>query len=107
MPTLEDHHKDAVRYPACNCGTIWRQRGNLTGHCTKCHETFEGVSLFDRHQHTGPDGRTICTNPADITLGKAETRLEQVDGVWRGPRMPADVIAARFGTRTGDDPTHT
>lgn len=94
-PTIDDHKADAVRYPACNCGAIWKQRGNLTGHCTNYHQTFDGITLFDRHQHTADDGHTICKNPADMTI-KGQT-LDRIDGVWRGPRMPDDVKARRFG----------
>jgi hypothetical protein len=96
-PTLADHHRDAVHYPACNCGAVWRQRGNLTGHCTACHQTFQGIELFDRHQSTDADGRTHCRAGSEIRLGKAEHRLELIDGVWRGPRMSPETIAARFG----------
>ena len=101
-PTIADHQKNAVRFPSCCCGAVWRQRGNSTGHCTRCHETFQGIELFDRHQHIQPDGSVRCLDPHSIKL--RHQLLELVEGVWRGPRMPDHVIAARFGTRDATEP---
>ena len=98
-PTLDDHQRNALQYPICGkCGTVWRQHGNRTGHCAKCHETFEGSSLFDRHQRLDASGAVTCLDPATIELGSAKDHLEKTaDGAWQGPRMPDDVIQARFG----------
>jgi hypothetical protein len=96
-PTMADHRRDAVRYPACGCGAVWKQRGNLTGHCTRCHHTFDGIELFDRHQTTDDHGTTHCKDPRTMRLKHEPLIL--VDGTWRGPRMPDHVIAARFGSR--------
>jgi len=50
------------------CGRSWRQRGNRTGHCARCHETFEGSRLFDAHQRQLQDGRVDCLNPREMTM---------------------------------------
>lgn len=55
----------------CGRNCSWRQRGNRTGHCSGCHETFDGIEAFDRHQ-TVPDGRVVCADPATLThVGEA------------------------------------
>lgn len=90
---MDDHHRDGRKYPACSLDHVWLQRGNTTGHCSRCHETFEGVTLFDAHQTIGDDGRTVCADPRQMTVRGKPLRL--VDGSWRGPAMPADVIAKR------------
>jgi len=72
------------------CGKSWKQRGNRTGHCGACHETFEGLSLFDAHQSVSSDGRLICAHPGSMTYRGEPLRL--VDGTWRGPRLPAGVF---------------
>lgn len=69
------------------CGKTIVQRGNKTGHCAKCCETFEGLSLFDAHQRVVAGGRIECLPPAHMKFkGK---RLRLVDGSWRGPELPA------------------
>lgn len=73
------------------CGKTWKQRGNRTGHCSACCETFEGLSLFDAHQRLTPDGRVICLDPASMESGKKPLRL--IDGTWRGPEMPKGVFS--------------
>jgi hypothetical protein len=65
------------------CGKAWKQRGNRTGHCAKCHETFEGLSLFDWHQTLDNEGGVVCRNPSDPQWSKKELRL--IDDTWRGP----------------------
>jgi hypothetical protein len=75
------------------CGKSWTQHGNRTGHCAKCHETFEGITVFDMHQLIGEDGRVTCRDPRTITIGKAKVPLRLVDGSWRGPGMPNAVKA--------------
>lgn len=59
------------------CPARWT--GLAAAHCTGCHETFSGVSLFDRHR-TAAGERGACRPPAD--LSDCEFR----DGMWRGPR---------------------
>ncbi len=69
------------------CGKTWRQRGNRTGHCSGCHETFEGEALFDAHRRTADDGTRICLEPAAMEFRGEPVRLE--NGTWRGPKMSA------------------
>lgn len=68
------------------CGKSWRQRGNRTGHCAACHETFEGLALFDAHQLISRDGKPVCRDPRRMTYRGEPLRL--VEGTWRGPSMP-------------------
>lgn len=68
------------------CGKTWKQRGNRTGHCAKCHETFEGIALFDWHQLLDDKGDVICRTPADEKWISKELRL--IEGTWRGKPLP-------------------
>lgn len=67
------------------CGKSWKQRGNRTGHCSGCHETFEGEALFDAHRSTFDDGGRGCLDPNEMTFRGSALRLE--NGSWRGPKM--------------------
>lgn len=73
------------------CGKGWKQRGNRTGHCSKCHETFEGLSLFDWHQLLGDDGSVLCRDSSDAAW--IEKGLRLVNGTWRGAAMPEGVFS--------------
>jgi len=68
------------------CGKSWKQHGNRTGHCAKCHETFEGVTAFDAHQRINDDGSVTCLDPRTIKVSGVFLALR--DGSWRGPGMP-------------------
>jgi hypothetical protein len=73
------------------CGKTWKQRGNRTGHCAKCHETFEGITLFDWHQLLDDKGGVICRTQSDAKWISKGLRL--VDGTWRGPALPEGTFA--------------
>ena len=73
------------------CGKTWKQRGNRTGHCAKCHETFEGVTLFDWHQTLSDDGTVLCRHFSDTSW--IEKGLRLVNGTWRGEALPDDVLS--------------
>lgn len=75
------------------CGKMWKQRGNRTGHCAKCHETFEGIALFDWHQTLAADGTTKCRDSSDAKWLAKDLRL--VEGAWRGPALPEGTFAKR------------
>jgi hypothetical protein len=74
------------------CGKSWVQRGNRTGHCAKCHETFEGIAIFDAHQRINDDGSVRCLPPAEVGTGSKRKgtweALRLVNGTWRGPAAP-------------------
>lgn len=61
------------------CGKSWKQRGNRTGHCSGCHETFEGVTLFDLHRRGG-----VCADPKEMTVAGKPLRFDDThgDGSW-------------------------
>lgn len=69
-----------------------RWTGRSVAHCAACHRTFSGVSAFDRHRSVRGD-HGACVDPADIP------GIEHRDGMWRGPAMDADALAARTGAR--------
>lgn len=75
------------------CGKTWRQRGNRTGHCGGCHETFEGEGVFDAHRVTLDDGTRGCLKPESMKFRGELLRLE--NGTWRGPRM-SEAAKARY-----------
>jgi hypothetical protein len=79
------------------CGKGWHQTGNRTGHCAKCHETFQGLTLFDWHQQIGDDGHVICRDMTGPESAAKGNRL--VDGVWHGPAMPAELREKLFGVK--------
>jgi hypothetical protein len=73
------------------CGKGWKQRGNRTGHCAACHETFEGLSVFAAHRRQNEDGTAICLQPAAVTYQKKPLRL--IEGTWRGPELPKNTFS--------------
>lgn len=73
-----------------SCAAIFRQRGERTSHCTSCHETFEGLTLFDAHFVDTANGRS-CKKAATMKWRGVKLRL--VEGTWRGPAMDK----SRFG----------
>ena len=75
------------------CGKTWKQRGNRTGHCSGCHETFEGETLFDAHRVTLDDGTRGCLDPAAMKHAGQPLRL--INGSWRGPGMTDEALARR------------
>jgi hypothetical protein len=85
---MNSESRKLTRHAAC--GKTWHQRGNRTGHCARCHETFEGLALFDRHQVLQSDGSVKCRDPRDASVKGYPLRL--VDGTWRGPEMPKGIF---------------
>lgn len=67
------------------CGKTWKQRGNITGHCSGCHETFEGVALFDKHRTDAPDGSRTCRNSESMEYPKGYP-LKLVNGAWKSTK---------------------
>lgn len=61
------------------CGKKILNRGNKTGHCAKCCETFYGITAFDKHQRMNPDGSVTCLDPASLGF------VLQSDDHWHFP----------------------
>jgi hypothetical protein len=64
------------------CGKKWHSSGNRTGHCALCHQTWEGVTLFDKHQRVSADGLVICLDPATIEFPKGYPLKQDEWGTW-------------------------
>lgn len=82
--------------PKCS----WRQRGNLTGHCSGCCRTFDTLSAFDAHQAV-VDGRVVCSDPATMTRSdgspRYQSRTDDVAEYWALVPTDAQLEAhARF-----------
>ena len=69
------------------CGKTWRQVGNRTGHCSRCHQTFQGSTLFDGHQTMNARGDVVCADPATTPIRGHWLHFdaEHGDGVWTYP----------------------
>lgn len=67
------------------CGKSWRQRGNRTSHCGGCHETFEGLTLFDAHLTHAADGTLTHLKPSEMTFNGKPLAFDgsHGDGSWR------------------------
>lgn len=66
------------------CDTTWTD--SRFAHCAKCHHTFGGVGLFDRHRQAyGEHGK--CVNPTTVLTGQGERTMFCRDGIWRGPEL--------------------
>jgi hypothetical protein len=61
----------------CGAGHKWRQSGNDTGHCAKCHRTFSGVLAFDKHQRFD-SGLLRCLDPALVRTNDGGFWYEKV-----------------------------
>lgn len=87
---MSDHERDGKKFPSCSgCGAVWRQRGNSSGHCTSCHETFRSLSAFKKHQRMhGP--KNVCLHPTEVGLVEWVDSVGAVQwkcaGGWSGPQ---------------------
>lgn len=69
------------------CGKTWDQRGNKSGHCSGCHDTYYGITAFDAHQRLEND-RIICSRPDTTSKGRPIPWWQDNDGQWHmGERM--------------------
>ena len=89
------------------CGKKWLQRGNRTGHCGGCHETFEGLALFDAHFDRSGGG-LVCRDPREMTFRGEALVFDPAygDGSWHATRTEWDtsVFQCRGGViAPGDD----
>lgn len=70
------------------CGKSWG--GKRASHCTVCHQTFSGDTMGDAHKPLFKP----CLTPEEMQ----EKGWRLVKEVWRGPEMPADVLAKVVGS---------
>ena len=71
------------------CGATWT--GAASMHCSGCHQTFGGLSLFDAHR-TGYGDRGSCKDPRAMRVGGLGLQLDDAAGVWRS-QMPVEASA--------------
>lgn len=64
------------------CNKRWVSRGNRTGHCARCHHSWEGITLFDKHQRILPDGSVECLEGATIEFPKGYPLQQDEYGTW-------------------------
>jgi hypothetical protein len=93
VPQPTDTAKTPTRPPhGCRCGARWF--GAAIAHCAACHQTFGGVSSFDKHRAGTKDKTQLqgeCARPSDIGLVQNER------GVWGAPSNGVDFKAV-FGS---------
>jgi hypothetical protein len=79
------------------CQTKWS--GAAVAHCSGCHASFAGVSLFDKHRTVRGEHGT-CLDPETVRNGRTGQRVMFLrDGVWRGPEMTEEQKLKRFGQK--------
>lgn len=76
-------------FTCSGCTNAWG--GTAMAHCPTCHETFSGITGFDRHRSNGR-----CRKPGSVGL---ELRTNGAAPVWA---FPTDIdYNERFG-RSGE-----
>jgi hypothetical protein len=77
--------------------------GSRRSHCAACHQTFSGLTAFDRHQtldRTRTGYPVICLPPTEFT-----NLIQRPDGVWRLPgEVPDGVFPLSGDDRDGRTP---
>jgi hypothetical protein len=65
--------------PHCGCGKSWT--GTARCHCGSCHETFTGLSAFEKHRVTVNQSQALreCAPPASVGL------VQNDHGYWGSP----------------------
>lgn len=92
--TPTDHPQRPPSNPTGGCGGCdQRWTGMAPCHCSACHLTWSGITLFDRHRRGG-----ACLTPDEVITQGQE--LIHRDGIWRQPEMSDEEKLARFGDRT-------
>lgn len=77
------------------CGKSWVQSGNRTGHCPRCHVTFQGVRTFDWHQKLQPDGSVLCRTPDDPEWGEYGLVFDPSKRRWGVPWDAREVFGGQ------------
>lgn len=75
------------RHSCSGCPSVWT--ANTAAHCSRCHQTFAGVSLFDAHRAQFGE-RGACEDPEVVGLVFR-------DRMWRRPEMTEEEKINRFG----------
>lgn len=89
LTILRNRIEDTVRVSHGACGKTWNQKGNRSGHCGGCHQTFYGVSTFDKHRRDNK-----CLDPA---LLKGPWWIDE-DSQWHyGERLTDEQKARIWG----------
>ena len=61
------------------CGGCDAQWGGLNRcHCSRCHLTFSGIGLFDKHQHYNK-----CKDPRYLKKKDGTPVMRLEDGIWK------------------------
>jgi hypothetical protein len=88
------HPRPGTGITCSGCPAQWT--GASRAHCSGCHRTFSGATLFDAHRSPrGPRG--TCLDPATLTVTDGSPRMRLRDGIWAGPEMDEAAKARRFG----------
>lgn len=71
-----------TNFGCARCASRWG--GLLTAHCGGCHQTFTGITAFDKHR-VGPPSNRICLDPSSAVNENPESdkfgeRLFQMSG---------------------------
>lgn len=75
------------------CGRSWNQAGNRSGHCGHCHETFYGITAFDKHYTLSDnDGPMLCREPVEVE----DKWWSDDDGQWHVGRRLSEEEKARI-----------
>lgn len=74
-------------YGCGGCDSRWS--GVSRCHCSRCHHTFAGAALFDKHQHLRNDVG-YCDDPSAMTNSKTGAQLMFLDdaGIWSSVEEP-------------------
>lgn len=56
----------ALPHHCARCTARWN--GYLTAHCGACHETFTGITAFDKHRDGSHTKGRYCRTPKDVGL---------------------------------------
>lgn len=95
-PSVDERspRKPAPAITCASCNATWT--ATSAAHCSGCHSTLSGVTLFDRHRSVAGE-RGTCTPPGDLRDADGQPICELRDGMWRFPEMDEAAKAARFG----------
>lgn len=88
------HRRAAIAITCGGCPAEWT--GAARAHCSGCHETFSGTSLFDAHRSARGHHGT-CLNPATLAGKDGQPRMQLRGAIWFGPDMDEDTRERLYG----------